>query len=133
MFCRGGVLLEAPVSGSKVPAETGTLVFLCGGPKEVYEGVYPALESMGKASFLFGPVGQGSKVKLIVNMMMGNIMTTLSEGMILSEALNLDSTELLKVLDLSAIAAPILQVKGWLLNINHSTQQFQPHEYSLSR
>lgn len=64
---------------------------------------------------MFGPVGQGSKVKLIVNMMMGNIMATLSEGMLLSEALNLDSTELLKVLDLSAIAAPILQAKGLII------------------
>ncbi len=51
-------MLEAPVSGSKVPAETGQLIFLCGGVADVYEKVSPALDCMGKAKFHFGPVGQ---------------------------------------------------------------------------
>lgn len=46
----------------------GQLVFLCGGDEAVYNTpeVSQALDAMGKAKFLFGPVGQGSRVKLVV-------------------------------------------------------------------
>ena len=47
---KGGIFLEAPVSGSKIPAETATLIFLCGGDKECFDTVYPALQTMGKVS-----------------------------------------------------------------------------------
>jgi len=67
---KGGKFLEAPVSGSKVPADTGTLIFLCGGDEAVYQQALPGFKVMGKADFLFGPVGSGSKMKLVVNMVM---------------------------------------------------------------
>lgn len=38
------------MSGSKVPAETGTLIFLCGGSKLVFDEVMPALQAMGKVT-----------------------------------------------------------------------------------
>ena len=121
---RGGMFLEAPVSGSKVPAENGQLIFLCGGglptnglsrqgaDETVFERVKPALDSMGKASFFFGPVGQGSRVKLIVNMVMGTMMTSFAEGLSLSEAAELPSEKLLEVIDLGAIACPMFKGKG---------------------
>lgn len=57
---RGGRFLEAPVSGSKVPAENGQLIFLCGGDEALFKQVEieQALNAMGKAKFYFGPVGQ---------------------------------------------------------------------------
>ncbi len=39
------------------------------------------LDAMGKAKFFLGPIGQGSKMKLAVNMVMGTMMTALGEGM----------------------------------------------------
>jgi len=78
---RGGQFLEAPVSGSKVPAETGTLIFLCGGDEAVHSMALPGLQVMGKANFLLGPVGAGSKMKLVVNMIMGTMMSAFAEGM----------------------------------------------------
>ena len=80
IVARGGVFLEAPVSGSKVPAETGTLIFLCGGDEAVHAQALPGLEAMGKANFLLGPVGAGSKMKLVVNMIMGTMMSAFAEG-----------------------------------------------------
>lgn len=53
----GATYLEAPVSGSKQPAEKGQLIFLCGGDKELYEKATPLLKVMGKAQFLLGEVG----------------------------------------------------------------------------
>lgn len=52
----GGTYLEAPVSGSKGPAEQGTLIFLCGGEKELYDKSAPLLDVMGKAKLFLGEV-----------------------------------------------------------------------------
>ena len=52
----GALYLEAPVSGSKQPAEKGQLIFLCGGDKELYEQATPLLKVMGKAQFFLGEV-----------------------------------------------------------------------------
>jgi len=120
---RGGCFLEAPVSGSKVPAETGTLIFLCGGEQEIFDLVTPALSAMGKASFLFGPVGQGSRMKLVVNMIMGTMMSAFSEGMALCSAADLPQDKLLQVLDLGAMANPMFKGKG----PNMISSTFAPH------
>ena len=45
---KGGVFLEAPVSGSKKPAIDGALIFLCGGDAELYARCQPAFDIMGK-------------------------------------------------------------------------------------
>lgn len=118
----GGMFLEAPVSGSKVPAETGQLIFLCGGDQAVFDHALPALNCMGKASFLFGQVGQGSRMKLVVNMIMGVMMGALGEGVALCEAADLPGDKLLEVLDLGAMACPLFKGKGRsLLNREYPT------------
>jgi 3-hydroxyisobutyrate dehydrogenase-like beta-hydroxyacid dehydrogenase len=76
----GGKFFEAPVSGSKPQAEGGQLIFLCGGDVSVHQQVLPGLEAMGKANFLLGGVGTGSQMKLVVNMIMGTMMSAFSEG-----------------------------------------------------
>lgn len=81
VMAKGGHFMEGPVSGSKLQAEGAQLIFLCGGPEEIFTMVSPALDAMGKAKFLFGGVGQGSRVKLIVNMIMGTMMSAFGEGM----------------------------------------------------
>jgi len=112
---KGGRFFEAPVSGSKVPAETGQLIFLCGGDADVYELISPHLDAMGKAKFLFGPVGQGSRVKLVVNMIMGSMMTSLSEGMALAKSVDLPLDSILQVLDLGVMSNPMFRGKGPLM------------------
>jgi len=112
---KGGLFLEAPVSGSKVPAETGTLIFLCGGDSALFESQAPLLDAMGKAKFLFGDVGQGTNVKLVVNMIMGTMMGAFAEGLALGKAANLPLDQLLQVLDLGAMSNPMFRGKGPLM------------------
>ena len=81
----GAEFLEAPVSGSKKPAEDGALIFLCAGDETLYRRCSEPLETMGKAHFFLGDVGQGAKMKLVVNMIMGSMMTAFAEGLTLSE------------------------------------------------
>lgn len=120
---KGGRFIEAPVSGSKVPAETGQLIFLCGGDEDIYSEVSPALDCMGKARFLFGPVGQGTRVKLLVNMIMGSMMGSFAEGMKLGETLDLPLDKILQVLDLGAMSNPMFRMKG----PNFINDKFDPH------
>lgn len=52
---------------------------------------------MGKAAYLFGPVGKGNQMKLVVNMTMGTVMASFAEGLALCEAAELPTSELLEV------------------------------------
>ena len=104
--------MDAPVSGSKAQAEGGSLIFLCSGDQSVHEKTQDHLKAMGKANFFFGNAGQGAKVKLLVNMLMGANMTAFAESLALCEAAGLSVRDLLQVLDLGAIGCPMYQGKG---------------------
>lgn len=108
----GGRFLEAPVSGSKKPAEDGTLVFLCGGDEDLYRDVKPLLDVMGKEAFYFGAAGRGARMKLVVNMIMGGMMNAFAEGLSLGEKSGLLPEEVLAVLDAGALANPMFRLKG---------------------
>ena len=82
---KGGLFLEAPVSGSKVPAETGQLIFLTAGDKELYDKSLPYFNMMGKSSHFYGDIGEGTKMKLIINSIMANMLATLAQGIALTE------------------------------------------------
>lgn len=112
----GGQFLEAPVSGSKAQAEGGSLIFLAAGDKAVQEATAADMDAMGKATFYLGNgvagVGGGSRMKLVVNMVMGVQLSALAEGVALAEAAGLDAAELVKVLDLGAMSSPLVRGKG---------------------
>lgn len=109
---KGGHFLEAPVSGSKKPAEDGQLVILAAGEKALYEEAIPAFNVLGKKSFFLGQVGNGAKMKLVVNMIMGSMLNAFSEGLVLADKSGLDPHSLLDVLDLGGIANPMFRLKG---------------------
>jgi len=110
----GGRFLEAPVSGSKGPAVTGTLIFLCAGSQDLFdEVVNDGLNAMGKASHFFGTdVGAGTRAKLVVNSLMGTMMAAYAEGLALSESVGLDPSKMIQVIGEGAIACPMFALKG---------------------
>lgn len=108
----GGKFLEAPVSGSKGPAADGTLIFLCGGDKSIFDSCTAELDAMGKQSHFLGECGQGARMKLVVNMIMGTMLNSLAEGIALAEASELDTSALLNVLDNGAMKNPMFGMKG---------------------
>ena len=102
MMCVSRRFLEAPVSGSKVPAATGALIFLCAGSKELYEEILTtALAAMGKASHFFGDVGYGTRAKLVVNSLMGTMLAAFGESLALSESVGLDGQKMIEVIGTS--------------------------------
>ena len=108
----GASFLEAPVSGSKAPAEQGALIFMAAGDEALYTRAKGPLEVMGKAHFFLGEVGAGAKMKLIVNSVMGSMMASFAEGLSLTEAAALDQETLLQIVALGAINAPMFALKG---------------------
>jgi len=109
---KGGTYLEAPVSGSKKPAEDGALIFLCAGDKTLYTQSVHALEVMGKKHLFLGEVGAGAKMKLVVNMVMGSMLAAYSEGIALADAADLQIDDVMDVVNNGAIACPLFSLKG---------------------
>jgi len=111
----GHMFLEAPVSGSKVPAEQGQLIFLCAGHKEVFKRVRPDLEgdgAMGKRAFHLGEVGAGSEMKLAINGMMGTLLASYAEAATLVEASGLNEQDFASIVSLGAMASPMFSLKA---------------------
>ncbi len=121
---KGGRFLEAPVSGSKVPAEQGQLVFLTAGEKALFDLALPKLEAMGKASFFLGDTGKGTEMKLVVNMIMASMMSSLSEGLVLAQQAGLPPTDVVQVLGLGAMANPMFALKGPKIIADEHTPNF---------
>lgn len=111
---KGGRFLEAPVSGSKVPAATGALIFLCAGTADLFNEIKDdGLNAMSKASHFFGDeVGAGTRAKLVVNSLMGTMLAAFGEGLALSQAVGLDPSVMLEVISQGAIACPVFAMKG---------------------
>lgn len=121
---RGGHFLEAPVSGSKKPAEDGTLVILAAGERSLYEDALPGLEKMGKKILFLGEAGNGANMKLVINMVMGEMMAALCEGLALGGKAGLAQADILDVLDAGALANPMFRLKGELITRGDFTTAF---------
>lgn len=100
------------MSGTKKPAIDGTLIILAAGARALYDASVPAFELMGKKSYYLGDIGNGAKMKLVVNMVMGSMMGAFCEGLALAQETGLDPTELLDVLSIGALNNPMFTIKG---------------------
>ena len=103
--------LDAPVAGSKGPAEQGQLLFYVGGDKADADSAKPFLECMGKAVFHIGGHGMGSAMKMVNNIMLGQAMVAFSEALAFGESLGLTKQAIFDVLAGSPVTAPFLLFK----------------------
>jgi 3-hydroxyisobutyrate dehydrogenase len=101
-------LLDAPVTGSRLQAEGGQLIFLVGGNVAVLERVRPVLAAMSKDIVLLGPIGSGARMKLINNFLCGVQVASLAEGLAWIERSGLDREQALTVLKNGAPGSPLL-------------------------
>lgn len=106
---KGGALLDAPVTGSKVHAEKGELRFLVGGPASALEAVRPVLEAMSREVVHLGPTGSGARLKLINNFLCGVQAAALAEAVALVERSGLDRAQAMDVLLQGAPGSPLVK------------------------
>jgi len=90
--------MDAPVAGSKVPAENGQLLFLVGGDAQDVANCEPYFKVMGRGFNHLGGHGAGAGMKMVVNLLLGNAMLVFAEALNLGEALGFSRQKLLDTL-----------------------------------
>lgn len=99
---KGVFTLDAPVSGGVIGANSGTLTFMIGGDKSVYNKMKYIFDAMGKKSILCGDIGSGQSAKMCNNMLLASTMIAVGESFKLGQNLGLDPSRLFEVLSTSS-------------------------------
>ena len=116
--------VDAPVSGTKKPAEEGTLIILAGGdPAQVAE-VEPVLLTMGKKVVYCGDVGQASMMKMTINLLLGLMMAGFSEAVRYGQKGGLDVETIFEVVFSGPLSSGLYQGKSPMLRENDFPAQF---------
>ncbi len=112
----GAAFVDAPVLGTKQPAEQGSLVFLASGAEELRARVAPAFEAMGSKTIWVGEEpGRGSALKLVCNSFVGTLTAAVGQSVALATQLGLDPALFLDALDGGASDSPYVHVKGRMM------------------
>jgi len=85
------LFIDAPVSGSKVPAEQGRLTIFASGPEAARAKVDPIFAAIGARTVWVGPVGTGSRMKLVNNTLLAFTAEGVANSMALAHRLGLDA------------------------------------------
>ncbi|MCW3819926.1 NAD(P)-dependent oxidoreductase [Micromonospora sp. DR5-3] len=99
-------LLDAPVAGSRGPAAQGKLVVFASGPEEVRDRVAPVFDAVGQRTVWVGPVGAGSRLKLVNNLLLAFVAEGLAASVALGDALGLSREVVLGALRGSPLLSP---------------------------
>jgi 3-hydroxyisobutyrate dehydrogenase len=108
----GLTYVDAPVLGTRKPAEDGALVVLASGPEEAREPLQPVLEAIASRVMWLGPAGAGTRLKLVANSWVLTVVEGIAESLTLARALGLDEQHFLDVVKGGAMDAPYVQLKG---------------------
>jgi len=108
----GGHYVEAPVSGSRKPAEAGQLVAMVAGEPEVVERVRPLLAPMCRAVISCGAVPNGLYMKLAVNVFLTAVVTGLAEAAHFAQRHGLDLAQFVSAIDAGPLASDVSRGKG---------------------
>ncbi|MCX6660206.1 MAG: NAD(P)-dependent oxidoreductase [Candidatus Bathyarchaeota archaeon] len=109
---KGVEMLDAPVAGSKRQAEEGTLIFLVGGKKQVYEDNMQILKAMGKNSFYIGQNGMGSYMKLVMNMINAINLQALAEALVFGMKAGIDPDLMVEIINSTGARSGGSEAKG---------------------
>lgn len=109
---RGAVFVDAPVSGTREPAEQGTLTVLASGPTTAIAAAKPVFDVVGARTVELGDAGEGTRLKLVLNAWLVALVEGLAEAIALAEAIGVDPRTFLDAIDGAPIGTPYAQLKG---------------------
>jgi 3-hydroxyisobutyrate dehydrogenase len=124
------MFVDAPVSGSKGPAEQGQLLILASGPPAAADVLDPVFGILGRKTVWLGQAGQGSLVKLVVNAYMSILIEGVAETMELADRLGIGHQELAEVIEGGPLDAPIADAKLHKMDRGDYAAEF-PLEWAL--
>ncbi len=108
----GVTFIDAPVLGTKQPAEQGKLVVLGSGPETVRDRIQPILDAVGHKTIWVGEAGASTRLKLVINSWVLTVTEGGAETIALAEGLGLDPALLFEALDGGTLDLPYLRIKG---------------------
>jgi 3-hydroxyisobutyrate dehydrogenase len=107
--------VDAPVLGTRVPAQNAQLVVLAAGPEELRTRVQPVFDTIGSRTMWVGDVGDASRLKLVTNSWVLAVTTAVGEAFALAQALEVDPALFLEAIAGGALDLPYAHMKGDLI------------------
>ncbi|MUV36952.1 3-hydroxyisobutyrate dehydrogenase [Lentibacillus sp. JNUCC-1] len=124
----GLAFLDCPLSGGPDGAESGTLTIMVGGNEDAFSNVLPVLESMGTNIDYIGESGSGQIVKLCNNMLVGGVISLLSEALITAEKAGVSQEKIARVFQKGSAQTKVMDVFG----PNILNRSFEEVKFSLA-
>ena len=106
------LFLDAPVWGSKEHAANGLLTILAGGDPALIGRCRELFSFFGLNIIHVGAIGDGTRMKFIVNLVQAELIQALSEGLVFGEKMGFSADKILEVLDCGGVASPLFHSKG---------------------
>ena len=112
----GVPLVDAPVLGTKAPAEQGKLIVLASGDAGARERCEPVFDAVGARTVdLADEPGASTRMKLVLNTWLVSLVEGLAESVALAEGLGVDPAGFLEVIDGGPIGPPYAKMKGTMM------------------
>ena len=124
------MFVDAPVSGSKGPAEQGQLLILAAGPEAAADVVRPVFDVIGRKTVWLGQAGQGSVMKLVVNAYLSILIEGVAETMELADRFGIAHRQLAEVIEGGPLDAPLAGAKLHKMDRGDYAAEF-PLEWAL--
>jgi 3-hydroxyisobutyrate dehydrogenase len=109
---RGVPFVDAPVLGTKEPAEQGALIVLASGAEELEARCGPVFAAIGSKAVWLGEAGAGSRMKLVVNSWLSALVVALGETVALARSLGDDPRRFLELIEGGPLGVPYARLKG---------------------
>jgi 3-hydroxyisobutyrate dehydrogenase len=122
---RGVGFVDAPVLGTRQPAEERKLVILESGPEEAWPRIQPILEAIGQRTIRVGEAGAGSRLKLVTNNWLLGVVEAGAETIAMAEGLDLDPHLFFQAIEGGVFDLPYLRLKGKAMMKRDFTPAFQ--------
>jgi 3-hydroxyisobutyrate dehydrogenase len=106
------VLVDAPVVGTKGPAESGELIVLASGPDAAVERLLPLFDAVGSKTMRLGAAGGGTRFKLVMNHWVLAVTDAIAETISFAEGVDLDPKLFLEAIEGGPLDIPYAHLKG---------------------
>jgi 3-hydroxyisobutyrate dehydrogenase-like beta-hydroxyacid dehydrogenase len=109
---KGVAWVDAPMTGSKIGARDGTLVFIVGGAEAQIERLKPLFAAMGKKIFRMGDTSKGQATKLAMNLQIAMIFEGFAEALTLATKLGVDTQQLVQLIEATMVRSGVVEYKA---------------------
>ena len=104
--------VDAPVTGSKIGAESAQLIFIAGGREETLARLAPLFSAMGKKVVHMGETGLGQSAKLAMNLQIAMIYEGFAEALALATRLGVEPEKLIELIQASMVRSGVIDYKA---------------------